>query len=821
MGRGEVIIREFSDAARGLRRSPGFTVAVVATLALGIGANAGLFDVVDRLFLQPPAFVSDAEAVHRVYFTQRSRDRVVTGGAFGYSVYRDLRRASVAMTTVAGHFASELVVGTGDQRRPEPVRLVSGNYWELFDAHPALGRFFTDDEDQLPDGEAVAVLSHAYWVSAHGSDPGVLGTSLRVGSRAYTIVGVAPPGFHGMAREPAIAFLPLTAAAADIVGAGFEERPFNTWIELVGRRSAGVAEATAEEELTRLLRGIWEESSSADYVERTRPSIVLAPSQLDRGPMRRASATTSLWLLGTSGFVVLIACLNIANLLLARALHRGRELAIRAALGGQPARFAMGALAESVLLSGLGGLLGVPLALWVARGAGSVLFPGSAVSSTGLDPRLIAFVALLVPVTAILTSAVPWVRARRVDLAALLSSGARGATGAGGRARAALMVTQAALCAVLLVGTGLFSRSLVNAVKLDLGYEAERIQIVRPDVRGSDLSPEEIEHLSIALLDRAGTIPSVSAAALSLTVPWLSNSFDGVRLEDGTAPSGSFATHAVSGGYFDVMGTRVVRGRGIEGTDGADTPPVVVVSESMARALWGDDEALGQCLRLRESGECRRVVGVAQDIRRGDIRDGAGMQYYVPSSQYGVVPRILLLRLEAPRSSPGRGDEAIRAIQRELASVAPASAFIRIEPLQRRVAMQTVTWRAGAVIFGALGFVAVSLAALGLFSVLWFDVARHTREHGVRLALGSTGPGLVRRVVRRGVGLVLLGAMLGLGAAYSLAASFESLLFQVPARDPVTFLGVALVLLVTAVTAAALPGLKAARVDPLVLLRAE
>lgn len=811
----EAATLETRFAVRGLLRSRGLTAAIVATLGLGIGVNAGLFDLVYRLFLRAPAFVDRPDSVHRIYVTQtnRSGDRF-TYAELGYPTFRDVEERMASSDAVVAHFRSELVVGRDESAALLPVLLASGGFWSLFDVTPALGRFFTPDEDRLPGGTAVVVLDHGFWSRAMGGDVGRLGTRIRIGSRMYTIIGVAPPGFRGLDQEPVAAYVPMTAAGADIAGPEFATRPFTTWLTLVVRRRPGVPAEDARVDAERALRESLETSRDTAFLEQSGPRVVLGQVLQDRGPLRRESASLSVWLLGMGVLVLAIACINIANLLLTRALDSIREQAVRAALGAPRSRLWMRSVIDALLLAVFGGAAAVPLGFISSVVVTRLLVPESAqaASSSAVLPGTL----VLVPFVAILTAALPVIRAGRIDIAVLIATRSRTNTG-GHRLRSALVVGQAALSAMLLVGAGLFLRSLVETIQLDPGYDANRILLINPDTRGANIPPDQLAGLDETLLDRATRTPGVAAAALAGTVPFWRNSFDGVRLEDGTVPPGSYATNWVSADYFETTGTRLLRGRTLNGGDIDGSALVVVISEAMERTVWGAGRGLGECFRIGgATAPCREVVGVVENIRRGDIRDEAGSQYYVPYRQYRSPASTLLVRAAGSDAT-----SLMESLRRELDAAAPAGVFLRIQAMRDRLNQQTRSWTVGAAILCGFGVLAVGLGVLGLFSLLAWDVSVRARELGIRVALGSTAAGILRLVLRRGFRLTAVGLATGLLIAFAAAPAVEGYLFQVRGRDPSTFLGVVLVLFVAAGVAGLVPAWRAARVDPVVLLAAE
>jgi predicted permease len=817
---------ELQQAVRSLVRSPGFSATIVIALGLGIGANTAMFELVDRMLVRPPAHLAEPGSAHRVHIDRAIRRGRIQDGSFSYPALGDLREQTPSARALVGVSTTRLFVAPDDDAKPMEVDAVSAAYWSLFDMTPALGRFFSGDEDELPSGDAVVVLSHGYWQVAYGGDRAVLGRSIRIGTRAYTIVGVAPGDFHGVDGGNPVAWVPLTAAGADIAGPDFAHRPFTTWIELVVRRGDGMDRVQLASELERAYRGHLTAARDADVVAATDPRVLLSPVLRDRGPHRSDAARISLWLFGMSWIVLLVACANVSTLMIGRTLRRRRERAVRRALGMGRGRLVARALLETGALALAAGLVAVPIASGAVRIVARLLLAPEAAELAGLDARSLLVGWAVTALVGLVAGALPALRRREADLQSALRSGSARGGAARTPAQTGLVVAQAALSAVLLMGAGLFLRSVSRVAGLDLGYQPDRVVLVNPEARsplaeagGIASSTEERRRTMEMLADAARGIPGVRSVTLTATVPFWRNSFEAVLRADGEplGPRGTIATHAVSGTYFETMGTRIVRGRPLRPGDDEGAPRVMVVSESLARMAWPEGDALGQCLRVgADTLPCREVVGVAQDIRRGEFEDAGGLQFYVPWRQfYYGMPGVLALRTE------GRAADVVEPVRARLQEAVGTRAWIRAQTLLDRVSSQTRTWTVGARVLGLLGSLALLLATLGTFSVVAYDVSQRTREFGIRMAVGARGRDLVTLVLRKGVAVAAVGVALGLGLAWIAGPSVQGLLFEVPARDPATFLGVAVLLLWSALAASLLPALASARVDPRRVLRSE
>ena len=816
-------------AIRQLRRAPGFTVALVVTFALGIGANATMFEIVDRLLFRPPAFMPDAKRVGRIYLHQPNPDgseRV--NNAISYLRYTELRDHARAFAASAAVYQDgEQVVGTGNTVEAAGVALVSGSFWSLFDARPAIGRFFTPAEDRVPNGTKVAVLGYAYWMTRLGGDRAVLGRPLRIGGSHFTIIGVAPDGFAGIWPTATAAYIPITAGAVDLIGARDYYLEHNAlWLEMIARLAPDVTPAMANAELTRAFR-----QSRVDAAP-TRRDAPLAPGELaltrgefgplplDRGPHQSESAKVATWLSAVSAIVLLIACANVANLLIARGIRRRRELAVRLALGIGRGRFVGQLVTESVLVALGGGAAGLALAHWGGGVVRRLLLPEIDWSLVpAFDSRVLLFTAAAAIVTGLLTGLAPASHALRADVNAALKAGEREGGGQRSRIRTMLLMSQAALSVVLLVGAALFVRSLHNAEHVSLGWDADRLLLGRLDIQGVELTPAERSALLQRAVDRVRAVPGVRSVSTLFSVPFWSTWREDIFVAgmDSAARQRVYVANPVGDDYFVTMGTRLLRGRSVSSSDPAAGPLVVVVSESMGKLLWKGRDPIGQCVRMgADTSPCREVVGVAQDIVFSNFASGGrgDLQLYIPASQSRVPGRIVIRTNGDPRAMQ-------EPVRQALQPLLPGLSYASVRPLSSIVDGVTRQWRLGAAMFTIFGALALVLAAVGLYGVIAYDVAQRVREMGVRIALGAQAADIRRLVLWQGLRVTMIGAALGAVAAFVAVRYVEKLLFNTPARDPLAF-GTAIgTILAVSVVASLIPTRRATRVDPVVALRTE
>jgi predicted permease len=818
----DALRHDLAYALRQMRRAPGFTAAIVATFALAIGANATMFGILDRLLLRPPAFLADPARTHRIYQVTRS-----TEGAddfrtnTSYKRYLELRQALGDLGESATFFDAELVVGRGEDARELRTGLVSASFWKIFDAPPVLGRVFGAAEDSTPGGQPVAVLGYGFWQSRFGGARDVLGKTLDIGGRQYTIVGVAPRGLSGMWVEQIAAFIPVTAAAFDMFG----ERYYTThnigWVEMLVRRAPGVTPAQIETRLTTALA----QSYAAESAGRSRgrpvaelhPRVMLGSVLADRGPNRSQSASVATWLGGVAMVVLLIACANVANLLLARARRRSREIAVRIALGIGRARLVGQLLTESVLLGLLGGAAGLAVAYWGGNILRATLLPNVDWTGSTLDLRLLVATTGFAVLAGILAGLAPAVQASNADVAGALKAGGREGSLHRSRTRTALLVLQVGMSAVLLIGAGLFLRSLTNVRDLRLGFDVDNVLYLSFERRGEQMSDSTKTLLAERMRERAAALPVVSGAAITSTVPfWMRWNEDlYVTGIDSVSKLGDFTLNAVSPEYFRTVGTRILRGRGFEPTDRKGAPPVAVVSEGMARVIWPGTDALGQCFRVgADTSPCTTVVGIAEETRTGSLEDSGEYEYYLAADQRDRKEAIFV-RTTGPAAAQ------MEPIRRELQRLMPGTAFVTARTMVDVMAREIRPWRLGATMFTVFGGLALVLASVGLYGVIAFNVVQRLHELGVRVALGARTTDIIRLVLAEGVRVVLVGIVLGVGIALLTGRYVSSLLFHVSPRDPWVLGAVGAALLVVAVGASLVPALRASRVDPNLALRAD
>lgn len=828
----ERVLQDLRYAIRGLVHAPGFAVTVILTLGLGIGANAAMFAVIDRLMFRPFPYMRDPGSVHRVY-VETNVTRRNTYSTIPYTRYADLTRASQSFSQHAAVSEWRLAVGLGQDTRVTKVAGVSASFFSFFDMRPARGRFFGPGEDQVPMGSTVAVLAWDYWRATFG-ERDVLGRLIRIGSLDYTIVGIAPEDFVGtvQGRPPEI-FIPVTTVPANM-------QPYNKdnyftaynwdWVEVLVRRKPGVSETAATAELTvayRQSRRTQRETNPRVLPDSVaRPRAMVAALRSAAGPDPGPESRVLLWAVGVAFIVLLIACANVANLMLARVLRRQREIAVRLALGVSRTRLMGQFVLEAMLLAGIGISAGLLFAQWGGAAIRQLLLPEGSTFQLATDWRTIRLASALALAAALLTTAGPAVLAAHPNLTSSLKTGARGGMYRRSRLRSALLVFQGALSVVLLIGAGLFVRSFQRVLDVPLGYDASRVVEIYPDFRELALDSAARGAVYGQLMTTARQIPGTEGATRVNSLFFRTNTaYLRVPGIDSVEQLGRFNVQVNSPEYFDVMSTRILRGRAFSERDGPGAPPVAIVSHAMARALWPGKDAIGQCLQVswRVEGNvpvpapCSSVIGIAEDAAYQSVTDEQRFVYYLNADQLGSgwAGRIYVRLAGRPTAAE------LERVRSAMQAAMPGNGFVVVRPLQEAVDDQSRSWRLGATLFVAFGGLAVVVAAVGLYGVIAYTVAQRMHELGMRIALGARPGHIVHLVLKQGVGFAAGGVAIGLMLALIAARWIEPLLYKQSPRDPLVFIGVSALMIAVGVLASCGPAWRAQRADPNSALRAD
>lgn len=810
---------ELAYTARRLRRAPGFTITVVVSLALGIGANATMFGIIDRVLLRPMSGVVDPAGVVSIGETRTFAGQPYRNTTLSYPAYTDYRDHATFAAVGAAESPQDASLGVGESARPIQVMYVTPSYLALTGARPALGRFFAADEDQPPSGAAVAVVAHGFWQRDLGSAPDVLGKTLDIRSRRFVIVGVAPRDFTGLQYSPVDVFIPLSAGAELQFGhQDWATTRNDFWLQIYGRVAPGGSAVAAATRATAVLRSVatQDDDSTAKV---TLQSVGPASNKESDADIHVAKL-----LAGVSVLVLLIACCNVANLLLCRGVQRRREIAVRLALGIGRRRLVAQLLGESLTLALLGGAAALLVVRWGGALVRRLLLSNWAWEGSGVDGRVLAFTGVVALVVGVGVGVLPATQASAPQLWRDLREGVREGFGRRARVRSALLLAQATFAAVLLVGAGLFVRSLVNVDHVKLGMDTGRVLVGTMDLSRSGYTHAQVEDLYAQMKARVQRLGGVADASLGVALPFRSSFAVYFKIPGRDSlpqvQDGGPYVNAVDAGFFRTLGIRIVRGRGFTAADSATHARVMVVSQTMARLIWPGADPIGQCLGFAsDSLPCTRIVGIAADAHRDRVvQKGDVMQYYVRLEH---APAFMSSRVLFVRPTEGEPSHLVAPVQRAMESTAAGLPYADVRPMQSLLEPQLRPWKLGATMFAIFGGVALALAAVGLYGVIAYGVAQRTHEVGLRVALGAQRAEVVALVVGQAVRVTVAGLVLGLALTWIGVRWVEPLLYGVSGHDPVTLGIVCAALLGVALAASAVPARRAAAVDPVTALRAE
>ena len=795
-------------ALRSFRKSPGFTATALVTVALGVGANTAIFSVVNGILLRPLP-LGEPERIALVGHRYKSINLDAGVSAAGFRFYQQQNRVFERTAAFTGWEANLA-------RDAEPVRLVgqraTAEYFAALGVTPILGRGFTPDQE-VPGQDKVVVLSEGLWTRDFGRDRAIIGKPIIVNGENHLVVGVVPNGFQ-FGTDPVAIWKPLAFSQQDVDPAcwGCE------WMGMVARLKPGIALEAADKDLERIAALVRENQTSGrdtDWGLYSRPI-----TEAVVGNVKGA-----LWvLMGAVGFVLLIACANLANLLLARATGRQREIAIRTAMGAGRGRLARQLLTESVLLSLLGGTAGLVLAYAAVKGmvaSNPVNLPR--MDSVALDGRVMLFTGGITVLLGLLFGLAPAIQAARPALHGMLKDGVRTSHGGAGL-RATLVVSEVALAIVLLIGAGLMLKSFRRWVSVDPGFKAERVLtlgVSLPNARYG--TPEQRVAFYDQLRHGIAALPGVEAVGGNVALPMTNNNWTGSFRVEGFTPApnangpwGDF--RIVTPGYFSTMGIPILKGREFDETDVREGRKVAIVDEVLARKYWPGQDPIGKRVG-RDGGpngpEWWDVIGVVGHVMQNSPKDDEHTQLYRPFSQQAQGQLGFAIRT--------RGDPAALepAVRRLVLSIDPQQPIYDVRAMEERVSGSSSQPRFLSLLLGLFAAVAATLAAVGIYGVMSYTVAQQTRELGIRMALGAEPSNVLRLVLNKGLILAAVGITLGIGGALALGKVVATQLFQTKAADPIVFLGVSLGLVVVALFATLVPARRATRVDPMVALRSE
>jgi predicted permease len=823
----ETLMQDLKYAARMLRKNPGFSAVAVLSLALGIGANTTIFTVVNAVLLNPLPVREASRLVQMDTVDAKTHVTQARATKMGISFpnARDYRDKSDVFTGLAAWTIAPLTWSGGSEPKQLAGELVTSNYFDVLGLNPAVGRFFLPTEDKHPNSDEVAVLSYALWTNKFGSDRNVVGRTLTLNARPYTIIGVAPRGFKGIAAfvNAEQVWIPISMkdqALAGVFAEFIDDRRALMMVSF-GRLKPGVSMSQAEASLKTLASSL-EAEYPVDNAGRSVALTSIADAALGANNYDQIGLAGTL-MMGFVGLVLLIACMNLANLLLAQGARREKEMAVRAAMGAGRARMFRQLLTESVLLSLAGGVVGLLIALW----GRSVLwsFRPPFIEQSGLDLALDFHVLLFTLgvslFTGLLFGLAPSVKACATDLIDILKTGGRGGTASWTHnpLRSLLVVFEVALALVALIGAGLFVRSMQNAQRIDPGFESKKLFVMGFDLGALHYDEGRGQQYFRAAIERASSVPGVESATIASNFP-LGGGFARTTFPEGRDETSGYRgtltnIDDIAPNFFETLRIPLLRGRLFNDADRKNTAPVAVVSEAMARHFWPNEEALGKRFHFFGDTTLREIVGIVGDGVVGQIGEEPQPNIYLPMTQDYSPFATLQVR------TAGKPETVLASVRSQLQPLDMNLPFTNVQTIEEVLDQALWAPRMGAALLTLFGGVALVLAAVGVYGVLSYSVNQQTREIGLRMAMGAQRAQVLRLIVGQGFRLAAAGLALGLLAAFGLMRLMESLLFGVSTHDPLTFAGVALGLSIVALAACYIPARRAMRVDPIVSLRYE
>jgi macrolide transport system ATP-binding/permease protein len=820
----EATWQDLRYGARMLLRAPGFTVAAVCSLALGIGANTAIFSLVDKVIIRK----LPVEEPDRLVVVSASSGRGLST-VFTYPDFADYRAGNQVFEGLVCYTQRALTLSERGQAERVQGMIVSGNYFTALRVQPALGRSFLPEEDRTRGTHPVVVLSYGLWQRRFGADPALVGKAINLNGCHFTVVGIASPEFTGTVPGSAPdVYVPIMmqgqVSPSWKMDPLFGPRSRNlSWLEVLGRLKPGVSREQAAAAMTTLGSQIARANPNPDGSPRFEPKFVLEDGSRGDTYLLRDLRFPLQMLMATVGLILLIACANVANLLLARAGARHKEIAVRLAVGAGRARLIRQLLTESMLLSTLGGIAGLALAASISGLVISYTPPNTFSTLTldnQLDLRVLGFTLAISLLTGILFGLVPALSASRLDIISALKDESMllGKSVRRLSLRNLLVAGQVALSLIVLVGASLCVRSLQKLQAIDAGFDPARVLVMSADVSLSGYNNERGLRFYSELLERIKILRGVEAVSLGALVP-LGGGVGSILKAEGYIPKSgedlSSDFNIVGPDYFVMMRIRLLHGREFSQTDTTTAPQVVIINETAARRFWPDQSPIGRRLILGRAPdeEVREIVGVVKDSKYRRLNEESRPAMYVPFAQDYRANMALHIR------TVGEPGAMLAAVRREVQALDASLPLYNIKTLEEQKSGSLYTSRMAATLLTVFGLLALSLAAVGLYGVMTYAVNRRRREIGIRLALGAQGHDVLRQVLVEGMTIVTIGLALGLGGAVAMTRLVEGFLYGVTVTDPVSFAGAALLLVSVALLANYLPARRASRTDPMAALR--
>ena len=820
----EVFMQDVRYGLRMLRKNPGFTAVAVLSLALGIGANTTIFTVVNAVLLSALPVRDLSRLVQmdtvdsKTLVTQARAEKL----QMSFPNFQDYRRENQVFTDLAAFMPTAVTWSGGAEPRQLQTELVSANYFEVLGVRPALGRFFMPDEDTKPNGNDVAVLSYTLWANKLGSEPNIIGKPLIFNARPYIVIGIAPRGFRGTVTFfSSEVWIPTSMKDQILDGKEkdfFNDRRFLT-VSTFGRLKPGVEMSAAEASLKTMATHL-EAEFPKDNSGRSVALSLLADAAVGVNDHKRIALAGAM-MMGVVGLVLLIACVNLANLLLAQGARRQKEISLRAALGANRSRIVRQMLTESMLLSLAGGVVG----LAVAYAGRSILwsFRPPFIDQSGiylsLDSHVLLFTLGVAIFTGFIFGLVPAVKASRPDLMDTLKSGGRGGTMGWRRdpLRSLLVIGEMALALIALVGAGLFLRSMQNAQKTELGFESKNLLAMNFDLGALHYEEGRGQQFYRAAIEKVKNSPGVASVTIASNAPigggFLRTVFPEGRDEASGYRGTLTAVDDITPNYFETLRIPVLRGRTFSDADRKETAVVAIASEAMAKQFWPNEEAVGKRFHFFGDAMLRQIVGVVANSVVNEVGEAPQPIVFLPMAQDYVPAATLQVR------TTGNPEGMVATARAALQSLDPNLAVTNVFTIEQILSQALWAPRMGGFLLALFGGLALLLSAVGVYGVLSYSVNQQTREIGLRMALGAQRRDVMRLILGQGLRLAVLGLGLGVLVALGLMRVLVSLLFGVRAYDPSTYTAVTLLLTAVALIACYIPARRAMRVDPMVALR--
>jgi predicted permease len=818
------LLQDIRFALRGLRKSPGFAAVAIFTLALGIGANTAIFTVVNAVFFHPIP-VKHPDRLVQLFTTDQRKSFGFSTFPFSFPNAQDVQARAQSLSGVSISFfapVSMTINGVPDQYFAE---LSSGNYFDVLGVHAALGRTFLPHEDAQPGAGPVIVLSHGLWERKFGGDASVIGRSILLDGQGFTIIGVAPRGFRGTnAIGGPDMWVPMSMHDLLVTGLSkqfFNERRF-LGFNVVARLKDGAPLEQARAEMQAMASDLEHDFPLANKGRSFRV-IPLLESMLNpnqRGLFQRAGAV----LMVVVGIVLAVACFNIANLLLARAAGRKREISIRLAVGASRRRIVSQLLTEAMVLAVSGGALGLGLAVLGRNLMWSFRPPQTQATDLdlSLDLRVLLFTALVAFGTGILFGLIPALQSSRPDLVSELKerSGGELHSGRGLKLRDILVAVQVAICVVALVGAAFFLISLRNAEKMDAGFDTQNLAMLSFDLGSLNYDAARIKEFQRRVMETAQSTPGLKAATLSSVVPLFNGGFGRTLFRDGedsTNGQNGQVTQigAVDESYLSTMAIPLVRGRGFDSSVREDSPRVAIINETAARRIWPDQDPIGKRFKFFKDTEWTQVIGVVRDSKYNSLGEDPTPYTYVPLIQNSSPAVTLFFR------ASGDPNTVLSTVRSEVQALDRNLPLTNVWPIGEVISQALWASKFGASLLGIFAAIALLLCAVGIYGVVAYSVGQRLREFGIRLALGARPASVLMMVVKQSAVTLGIGLAVGIISAFALARMVVNLLYGVSAAEPLAFILTALILAFVGLLASYLPARKAARVDPMVALHYE